>query len=88
MARSVWKYPYVKTNVFKELYGRIKSNTKTKPIFVKSRSFVIYPIFVGYIFSVYNGKKFINILSQPQIYYYSFRFISSSSSSSLLKYMF
>jgi len=62
MARSVWKYPYVKTNVFKELYGRIKSNTKTKPIFVKSRSFVIYPIFVGYIFSVYNGKKFINIL--------------------------
>lgn len=62
MSRSIWKYPYAKTLVFKELYNRIKSNTKIKPIIIKSRSFVIYPMFVGYIFSVYSGKKFTNIL--------------------------
>jgi len=72
MTRSIWKAPYIKNIVFKELYTRIKNNTKTKPIIVKNKGFVIYPIFIGYTFSIYNGKTFTNILINEKMVGYKF----------------
>jgi|688.fasta_scaffold23551_6 small subunit ribosomal protein S19 len=58
MTRSSWKNPFSKSQIFKSIY--LNSNSE-KPIKIWSRSSVIFPLFVGKIFSIYNGKKFVNV---------------------------
>lgn len=57
MTRSVWKGPFVAHYLLK----KIQNYNYDKPTIIKTyaRSSTILDIFVGVIFSVYNGKKFI-----------------------------
>jgi len=56
MSRSSKKGPYVDANLIKKL-----SQGVTGPIKTYARRSQISPSFVGNTFSVYNGKKFIDI---------------------------
>jgi len=58
MPRSIWKKPFSQSVIFKNLY---LNNNLQRPIIIFSRNSVIFPRFVGCTFSVYNGKKFVNI---------------------------
>jgi len=55
MVRSVWKLPFSKTNVFQKVFLNSKEK---KTIMILSKNSMIFPIFVGHTFLVYNGKKF------------------------------
>jgi len=57
MARSKWKAPYIQNN----LYYKIKNSDKNTIIKTKSRSSIILPGFVGRIFDVYNGFRYIRV---------------------------
>lgn len=58
MPRSCWKKPFSQSIIFKNIYQNDKSQ---KPIVLWSRSSVIFPVFVGITFSIYNGRKFVNL---------------------------
>lgn len=58
MSRSTWKKPFSESYIFKSIY---LNNNSQKPITLWSRNSLIFPSFIGKVFSVYNGKKFINI---------------------------
>ena len=58
MTRAVWKNPFVKKHLFKSLYS---NKTSKGLIFVRSRDCFIFPAFVGFTFSVYDGKKFVYV---------------------------
>lgn len=58
MARSTWKNPFCQNQIFKTIY---LNHSFEKPIKVWNRNSVIFPLFVGKILSIYNGKKFINV---------------------------
>jgi len=58
MTRSSWKLPFSQSQIFKSIY--LNQNSE-KPIKVWTRSSVIFPLFVGKILSIYNGKKFVNV---------------------------
>ena len=58
MPRSIWKKPSSQSIIFKNVY---LNNNLQKPITIFSRNSTIFPAFVGITFSVYNGKKFVNI---------------------------
>ena len=58
MTRSSWKNPFSQSQIFKSVYLNYNSE---KPIKVWTRNSVIFPLFVGKVFSVYNGKKFVNV---------------------------
>ena len=60
MARSVKKGPYVDPKLMKKVDKMIKSGDR-KPIKTWSRRSLIIPEFVGYTFSVHNGKSFIPV---------------------------
>ena len=60
MSRSVWKGPFVEDYLIKKVQKLSNDNTNT-PIKTWSRKSTIIPIFVGRIFEVYNGKKFIPV---------------------------
>ena len=65
MARSNWKNPFSQSQIFKSIY--LNRNSE-KPIKVWTRNSVIFPLFVGKILSIYNGKKFVNLqISQEMI---------------------
>ena len=65
MTRSNWKNPFSQSQIFKSIY--LNRNSE-KPIKVWTRNSVIFPLFVGKILSVYNGKKFVNVqISQEMI---------------------
>ena len=57
MARSVWKGPFVDGYLIKKVEKQ-KKEGKKNPIKIWSRRSTIIPQFVGYTFSVHNGKKF------------------------------
>ena len=61
MARSVWKGPFVDGYLIKKVEKQ-KREGKKSPIKIWSRRSTIIPQFVGYTFSVHNGKKFIPVL--------------------------
>ena len=61
MARSVWKGPFVDAHIIKKVIA-YKGNKKKKEIRIWSRRSTILPDFVGVLFGVYNGKKFIPVL--------------------------
>ena len=58
MTRSIWKNPFSQSQIFKHIY--LSSNSE-KPIRIWARNSVIFPLFVGKVFSVYNGNRFVNI---------------------------
>lgn len=60
MTRSVWKGPFVDGYLFKKVEA-LKASGRRDPIKTWSRRSVIVPQFVGYVFHVYNGRKFIPV---------------------------
>ncbi|WP_342268776.1 30S ribosomal protein S19 [Spiroplasma endosymbiont of Aspidapion aeneum] len=58
MGRSQKKLPYVDSNLIK----KVENMTEKKvPIKTWSRRSEIHPSFIGYTFSVYNGKDFLPV---------------------------
>jgi small subunit ribosomal protein S19 len=75
MTRSSWKNPFSQSQIFKSIY--LNRNSE-KPIKVWTRNSVIFPLFVGKILSVYNGKKFVNVqISQEMIGFKLGEFVST-----------
>lgn len=60
MSRSTKKGPYVDEKLAKKVEKMIRSGSK-KPIKTWSRRSTIAPDFVGFTFSIYNGKRFISV---------------------------
>jgi small subunit ribosomal protein S19 len=60
--RSIWKGPFINSSILYEISVLQKLNKKKNPIRVTSKSSVIFPSFVGLIFSILNGKKFLNLV--------------------------
>nr|YP_009476742.1 ribosomal protein S19 [Cryptomonas curvata]AVM81235.1 ribosomal protein S19 [Cryptomonas curvata] len=58
MPRSIWKKPFSKNIIFKSVYI---NNNSQRPVLIWSRNTIIFPTFVGKIFSIYNGKRFVNL---------------------------
>ena len=61
MTRSVWKGPFVDGYMMKKAEAAHKSG-RNQVIKTWSRRSTILPQFVGLIFGVYNGKKFIPVM--------------------------
>lgn len=61
MTRSAWKIPFVDGYLIKK--AKVAAEDPKKPIIKTwSRRSTILPQFVGLIFAVYNGKKFVSVL--------------------------
>lgn len=60
MARSAWKGPFVDSHLLKKVQKLIASG-KSEVIKTWSRRSAILPLFVGFTFTVHNGKKFIPV---------------------------
>ncbi len=60
MARSVWKGPFVDGYLLKKA-DTARASGKNQIIKTWSRRSTILPQFVGMVFGVYNGKKFIPV---------------------------
>ena len=60
MARSIWKNPFSKKFLFKYVFLH-KKIKEQEPILIKSKDYFIFPSFVGFIFSIHDGKNFIYI---------------------------
>ena len=60
MSRSVWKGPFVDLHLIKKAEAA-KGGAARGPIKTWSRRSTILPDFVGLVFSVYNGRKFIPV---------------------------
>lgn len=59
MSRSLKKGPYIDEDLLKKV--KAKQLGDKKPIKTWSRSCTIVPEMVGFIFGVYNGRKFIEV---------------------------
>ena len=59
MSRSLKKGPYIDEKLLKKI-SKLKPGDKT-PIKTWNRACMISPEMVGFVFSVYNGKNFINV---------------------------
>ena len=60
MSRSIKKGPFIDKHLYKKVLD-IKNGTGKLSIKTYSRRSTIIPMFVGYTFDVYNGKKFIPV---------------------------
>ncbi len=60
MTRSVKKGPFVDPKLLKK-FNRMSKSLERKPIKTWSRRSTIVPDFVGYTFTVHNGKSFIPV---------------------------
>jgi len=60
MSRSSWKGPFVEDYLIKKVQVASEKNAHAH-IKTWSRKSTIIPMFVGYTFDVYNGKKFIAV---------------------------
>ncbi len=65
MSRSLKKGPYVHPKLLKKL-SKIKIGDKT-PIKTWSRDSIITPEMVGFVFSVHNGKDFIEVEAREEM---------------------
>ncbi len=61
MARSVWKGPFVEGYVLKKAEAAHASGQLHKVINIWSRRSTVLPQFVGLVFGVYNGRKFVPV---------------------------
>ncbi|MCX5923652.1 MAG: 30S ribosomal protein S19 [Candidatus Dependentiae bacterium] len=61
MARSAKKGPFVDPSVMKKV-EKVKESSRREVIKTWSRRSMILPEFVGLVFAVHNGKKFIEVL--------------------------
>lgn len=66
MTRSVWKGPFFDESVVKKVEHAKKINSQ-KPIRIWSRRSTILPEFIGFVFEVYNGKKFIPVVVREEM---------------------
>ncbi|XXM93271.1 MAG: 30S ribosomal protein S19 [Candidatus Hodgkinia cicadicola] len=58
MARSSWKPPFVEL----ALYARALANeTQTEPFATRSRRTYVLPEFIGKVFAIHNGRRFIKL---------------------------
>ena len=64
MARSVWKGPFVDGYLLKKVQKVLESG-KNEMIKTWSRRSTILPSFVGIVFAVHNGNKFIPVQVSP-----------------------
>ena len=60
MARSVWKGPFVELSLLKKAQTAQEKNARGA-IKTWSRRSTILPQFVGLVFNVYNGRKFVPV---------------------------
>lgn len=60
MARSAKKGPFVDPSILKKV-AKVKAGSKREVIKTWSRASLILPDFVGLIFAIHNGKKFIEL---------------------------
>ena len=60
MSRSIWKGPFVDITLIKKA-EKVSESGRKEVIKTWSRRSTILPQFVGLIFGVYNGKKFIPV---------------------------
>ena len=60
MSRSLKKGPYVVEALYRKVEKQA-ANTKRVPIKTWSRACTIVPEFVGFTFSVHNGRQFIDV---------------------------
>ncbi len=60
MARSVWKGPFVDGHLLKKA-DKVRESGRNEVIKTWSRRSTIMPQFVGLIFGVHNGNKFIPV---------------------------
>jgi small subunit ribosomal protein S19 len=60
MTRSIWKGPFVDGYLLKKA-EKARTSGRNEIIRIWSRRSTILPQFVGLIFGVYNGKKFIPV---------------------------
>ena len=60
MGRSLKKGPYVEPKLLEKI-DRLRRSGDRKPIRTWSRRSTITPDFIGYTFSVHNGKSFISV---------------------------
>ncbi len=61
MARSAKKGPFVDPSVMKKV-EKVKDSSRREVIKTWSRRSMILPEFVGLVFAVHNGKKFVEVL--------------------------
>jgi small subunit ribosomal protein S19 len=61
MARSAKKGPFVDPSVMKKV-EKVKESSRREVIKTWSRRSMILPEFVGLVFAVHNGKKFVEVL--------------------------
>ena len=75
MTRSIWKTPFSQSQIFKSIY---LNHSPEKPIRIWSRNSVIFPLFVGKVLSIYNGKRFVNLqISEEMIGFKTGEFVST-----------
>ena len=75
MTRSSWKNPFSQSQIFKSVY---LNNHSEKPIKIWTRASVIFPLFVGKVLSIYNGKRFVNLqISEEMIGFKTGEFVST-----------
>jgi small subunit ribosomal protein S19 len=68
MSRSLWKGPFIKGLILKQVKTSFISKKNSKIIKIFSRNSVIFPSFVGFNFEVYNGFKFVTLeIKEPMI---------------------
>ncbi len=60
MGRSAKKGPFIDPSILKKI-EKVKGSSKREVIKTWSRSSLILPEFVGLIFAVHNGKKFVEV---------------------------
>ena len=60
MSRSAKKGPFVDPSILKKV-AKVKAGSKREIIKTWSRASLILPDFVGLVFAVHNGKKFIEV---------------------------
>lgn len=60
MKKINWKNGYVQKKLFDD-FIKVRADSKTV-IYTKSRQSIILPLFIDYIFKVYNGKFFVRLL--------------------------
>lgn len=60
MARSAKKGPFVDPSILKKV-AKAKTGSKREVIKTWSRASLILPDFVGLVFAVHNGKKFVEV---------------------------